>query len=264
MRFLPAHPRACGENLVHRFPNALAYGSSPRVRGKRAGFAPCGSGRGLIPARAGKTGCATPWNGARWAHPRACGENPVPATTLSRSVGSSPRVRGKPFPSLIDSLRSGLIPARAGKTRRCASPSTPRRAHPRACGENVLDGGHGGAREGSSPRVRGKQLHAEAANTLLLAHPRACGENRFDTDPLLAADGSSPRVRGKPRRRDPQPVDRRLIPARAGKTDGADVRLVHVGAHPRACGENLAVRSGRGAGAGSSPRVRGKPYSLAV
>ena len=52
------------------------------------------------------------------------------------SVGSSPRVRGKPISEIRDEVRSRLIPARAGKTARPAPVA--------------------GARVGSSPRVRGK------------------------------------------------------------------------------------------------------------
>ena len=50
---------------------------------------------GLIPARAGKT--ANPqWElGENAAHPRACGENLVVRNSMTDSLGSSPRVRGK-------------------------------------------------------------------------------------------------------------------------------------------------------------------------
>ena len=50
-----AHPRACGENSLVASPARSAFGSSPRVRGKRRGLRPQIRGRGLIPARAGKT-----------------------------------------------------------------------------------------------------------------------------------------------------------------------------------------------------------------
>ena len=50
-----AHPRACGEN-VQGFPAApMNPGSSPRVRGKPRAVRRRRPGRGLIPARAGKT-----------------------------------------------------------------------------------------------------------------------------------------------------------------------------------------------------------------
>ena len=111
-----AHPRACGENSNTFSFTVFAAGSSPRVRGKRAGkidSTPC---CGLIPARAGKTPWPAPTRAAAWAHPRACGENHVSVRVVLGYPGSSPRVRGKlPFPIHARSAR-GLIPARAGKT----------------------------------------------------------------------------------------------------------------------------------------------------
>ena len=70
----------------------------------------------LIPARAGKTPAANhalPWS---WAHPRACGENVDLARAQAPLPGSSPRVRGKPFPYGKYPRLIRLIPARAGKT----------------------------------------------------------------------------------------------------------------------------------------------------
>ena len=132
-----AHPRACGENLTAPAMMPTSQGSSPRVRGKPR---PMGRGPapgGLIPARAGKTGSASPWARPWWAHPRACGENAAIAGVGGLGAGSSPRVRGKPQRQKRFDGRRGLIPARAGKTRRWTRTTTPGRAHPRACGENA-------------------------------------------------------------------------------------------------------------------------------
>ena len=55
------------------------------------------------------------------------------------------------------------------------------------------------------------------------------------------------------------PVERRLIPACAGKTlDSADWSLDNR-AHPRVCGENTVALRAMLPASGSSPRVRGKP-----
>ena len=90
-----AHPRAGGENYHH--PRAAAYtsGSSPRGRGKLQGGLTVLGGQRLIPARAGKT-CPR-WSAptTRRAHPRAGGENRLPANADDYQVGSSPRGRGK-------------------------------------------------------------------------------------------------------------------------------------------------------------------------
>ena len=49
-----------------------------------------------------------------------------------------------------------------------------------------------------------------------------------------------------------------LIPAYAGKTQEASIRVAPLGAHPRVCGENGIVVASFGRVTGSSPRMRGK------
>ena len=111
-----AHPRACGENAQCSPRGWDRCGSSPRVRGKPEPRDDRRGVGGLIPARAGKTTGRCPRPGSPGAHPRACGENSYPRDLSDRSLGSSPRVRGKldepPSPPVLQ----GLIPARAGKT----------------------------------------------------------------------------------------------------------------------------------------------------
>ena len=173
-------------------------------------------------------------------------------------MGSSPRVRGKPYDGKTGRVKDGLIPARAGKTRALRRRSGLRRAHPRACGENPSAPSRSSPAGGSSPRVRGKPrvdineatarglIPARAGKTTatarreeeLTAHPRACGENRPDGLSGGVAGGSSPRVRGKPRPPRERPQRPGLIPARAGKTMVTVALVGWPGAHPRACGEN--------------------------
>ena len=172
-------------------------GSSPRVRGKLHRRGPVDEGVRLIPARAGKTAKRRPLRRRRRAHPRACGENRGHPFCASARAGSSPRVRGKHGGLDADLGPHRLIPARAGKTRRNWQGSCPRRAHPRACGENQDENIVNLSKDGSSPRVRGKRpgdqltgdhrglIPARAGKTLggphggyrSAAHPRACGEN---------------------------------------------------------------------------------------
>ena len=114
----PDHPRACGANYKQGELKALPAGSSPRVRGKRSGYArPHGSSR-IIPARAGQTSTDSRRRTRTQDHPRACGANDPDAEYLGADNGSSPRVRGKlPAPTKISSS-CRIIPARAGQTRR--------------------------------------------------------------------------------------------------------------------------------------------------
>ena len=233
-----AHPRACGENARSPRGAPPATGSSPRVRGKRRVLGEGHGGLRLIPARAGKTPRSTTTSCPAAAHPRACGENGSAQKDGSVLAGSSPRVRGKPARTLRTPSQSRLIPARAGKTFQVMVPSVLRRAHPRACGENIAPIAVQIGEAGSSPRVRGKRarvgqgqdrdrlIPARAGKTAprsssmsrQTAHPRACGENTKAAPSVPASAGSSPRVRGKLPSVLECSTQVRLIPARAGKT----------------------------------------------
>ena len=132
----PAHPRACGENDLQDGGACHAWGSSPRMRGKRAWLSSRSWGCGLIPAHAGKTSFRGRNSNGTRAHPRACGENAGLTDKSGRPLGSSPRMRGKPPARNTRNCSSRLIPAHAGKTSNPVADSIISRAHPRACGEN--------------------------------------------------------------------------------------------------------------------------------
>ena len=172
-------------------------GSSPLARGKPNRVGTAQGTRRLIPARAGKTrspiSCPMPLK----AHPRSRGENAARRLRGRRLEGSSPLARGKHPLACAARRRSGLIPARAGKTSSTPVRTSSREAHPRSRGEN--EGRHEGylPAPGSSPLARGKhwgvdgQSHggglipARAGKTILAplpvwpwgAHPRSRGEN---------------------------------------------------------------------------------------
>ena len=192
-----AHPRVCGENWCPCRQRAGHRGSSPRVRGKPGELSAGDAKPRLIPACAGKTtgtGCTAR---ARGAHPRVCGENVTRVPDMFPFPGSSPRVRGKLHGLAGNCGDGGLIPACAGKTSGPPRASSPGRAHPRVCGENLEGAGEGVDGLGSSPRVRGKLagvrhrrvrqglIPARAGKTASMnavttgsrAHPRVCGEN---------------------------------------------------------------------------------------
>ena len=213
-------------------------GSSPRGRGKRSRWGRFGGGRGLIPARAGKTRRRfSSWSPAP-AHPRAGGENQDENVINLSKQGSSPRGRGKLLAHGVSPGVRGLIPARAGKTLFYRWLYPKGGAHPRAGGENIECRAMRIDARGSSPRGRGKRhtrsrrrvrvglIPARAGKTLprlgmgttSRAHPRAGGENKFGSRGRFGSSGSSPRGRGKLTTKVRQIASPRLIPARAGKT----------------------------------------------
>ena len=196
---------------------------------------------GLIPARAGKTpGDALTGRGDP-AHPRAGGENPPALIATWWAGGSSPRGRGKPELTMEDATALGLIPARAGKTTSGRMTRASRRAHPRAGGENRLVAWLRSGGSGLIPARAGKTRDRTRRGTNRRAHPRAGGENQLSHVDLEGIVGSSPRGRGKHQSTVEQPVQGRLIPARAGKTSSPRPRISAEPAHPRAGGENAAL-----------------------
>ena len=157
-----AHPRAGGENYGRVEETADGRGSSPRGRGKLLQCFECQPGRGLIPARAGKTAARSASPGKRRAHPRAGGENRLAVRLASELGGSSPRGRGKQHGRQLTAMTGRLIPARAGKTIRRGPRGAPAPTHPRAGGENKFGGLGVDGRLGSSPRGRGKRASRTA------------------------------------------------------------------------------------------------------
>ena len=214
---------------------------------------------GLIPAHAGKTYKYRRQTGNRRAHPRACGENSRIDSNFSAVCGSSPRMRGKLAHSGLGTGAARLIPAHAGKTYQLVD------ALRRAGGSSPRMRGKRGRLFQTSlacrliPAHAGKTFSTNKRDTSRRAHPRACGENAIcDIDPV-AQEGSSPRMRGKHHPVRFPGLGCRLIPAHAGKTAQIDAKAAELGAHPRACGENVARSTISMGIPGSSPRMRGKP-----
>ena len=149
--------------------------------------------------------------------------------------------------------------------------------HPRACGVYTPAPRARGTARGSSPRVRGlRQGHVPQRAPLRIIparagftglrptypratwdHPRACGVYKMSTLRPIPLLGSSPRVRGLPRLAAADGRGPRIIPARAGFTDGYLLHGPRNGDHPRACGVYAALPMTPVYICGSSPRVRG-------
>ena len=152
------HPRKCGECKLRIAYSTGTTGSSPQVRGVRAGRG-CDSARcRFIPASAGsapghplgRLGCSV--------HPRKCGEcvagainNPrngrfIPASAGSARTefsirqtmtGSSPQVRGVRQGEDCFLRHFRFIPASAGSARPTEDEPEAWTVHPRKCGECI-------------------------------------------------------------------------------------------------------------------------------
>ena len=150
-------------------------------------------------------------------------------------------------------------------------------AHPRLCGEHLIQVTHSESVAGSSPPVRGALparmgqhrylglIPACAGSTfghMLVrendrAHPRPCGEHRRAPSRSSNQPGSSPPVRGALLAQHNLGFLLGLIPARAGSTVPDSAREAGNRAHPRPCGEHADIYKINPVDAGSSPPVRG-------
>ena len=108
------------------------------------------------------------------------------------------------------------------------------------------------------PAHAGKTAASASEKTPAWAHPRSRGENVSGAIGQKPPLGSSPLTRGKPPHAPAIAVRPGLIPAHAGKTDGASVGAREEQAHPRSRGENVLGPLLCLSDAGSSPLTRGK------
>ena len=232
-------------------------GSSPQRQGKDDGCLAATRAAGIIPAGAGRRADSRAARSAAWDHPRGCGEKIAPEGLGCGVPGSSPRVRGEVEPGRLDYAASGIIPAGAG--RRCCRwcRETPRRDHPRGCGEKFCGCSSKRNRPGSSPRVRGEVgtipprrpaggiIPAGAGRSFFKIfylsykwdHPRGCGEKGKLQYLVNVGVGSSPRVRGEDFLRLLKLWYNGIIPAGAGRSLSDQLLDPRRRDHPRGCGE---------------------------
>ncbi len=233
------HPRACGANRRCAMVRQLAYGSSPRMRGKLSPTTSRYNFPRIIPAHAGQTAPYVHRTFCRADHPRACGANGGANCRRWHAIGSSPRMRGKPrlCTAAISALR--IIPAHAGQT----------------CG-----GRRGPACSADHPAHAGQTSGLTYPMPSVADHPRACGANFRVREVVDAYAGSSPRMRGKQGNVHRMPAHWRIIPAHAGQTPELCYPSRDSPDHPRACGANSLRATSAFITSGSSPRMRGKRY----
>ena len=168
-----------------------------------------------------------------------CGEQLLTPFTLSRVLGSSPRVRGADGSNHMLAHSNGIIPACAGSSWKHKLIIIVVRDHPRVCGEQTGLVLKISRALGSSPRVRGAVMKfiAERDRRRIIPacagssrdaaptrspcwdHPRVCGEQPEPPGAVGHEAGSSPRVRGAGVEAKEVIVLGGIIPACAGSRD---------------------------------------------
>ena len=95
---------------------------------------------------------------------------------MDKTVGSPPRVRGKP-PCKAGALEiCRITPACAGKTEKSHCADSSAKDHPRVCGENIVQRPVSPKQKGSPPRVRGKPLCVRPCGVLMGITPACAGK----------------------------------------------------------------------------------------
>ena len=171
----PDHPRSRGVYPSMRALVVGAAGSSPLARGLRPGVHASLTPTGIIPARAGFTRRSRSSPPARGDHPRSRGVYAQSALSYLSANGSSPLARGL-RPGVHASLTpTGIIPARAGFTRRSRSSPPARGDHPRSRGVYAQSALSYLSANGSSPLARGLPREASRRRGGRGDHPRSRG-----------------------------------------------------------------------------------------
>ena len=107
------------------------------MRGARIGSHTDFRLNGIIPAYAGSTCTDEQMKLCYEDHPRVCGEHASMGLTLMIRWGSSPRMRGAPWPPCWAPTVTRIIPAYAGSTDQEVLTAFVEEDHPRVCGEHL-------------------------------------------------------------------------------------------------------------------------------
>ena len=198
-------------------------------------------------------------------------------SATSSLEGSSPLARGLPVGTLRVDGPAWIIPARAGFTPGERGPVAERADHPRSRGVYAHLLRPLTRLAGSSPLARGLPIPlgtcssgagiipARAGFTFISGsfrsvfpdHPRSRGVYAARLTKNVSLFGSSPLARGLLPENPLNPERNRIIPARAGFTQGFVHAPLQAGDHPRSRGVYPAFEARKRFAAGSSPLARG-------
>ena len=233
---VPDHPRSRGVYLFPIPARTWQWGSSPLARGLPFPAHTWQTPPGIIPARAGFTHRQ---DALRWDtpdHPRSRGVYVRPVAVRTRHEGSSPLARGLPAHATLIAAENGIIPARAGFTRRRSAQTRSPRDHPRSRGVyRRLDDSRASV-TGSSPLARGLRCSSVGSGPANGIIPARAGFTVWSSVQQHLASGSSPLARGLRLLGDVRRNRVGIIPARAGFTVESSTRIPDKADHPRSRG----------------------------
>ena len=213
-------------------------------------------------------------------HLRVCGADFAAYGVAFCAMGSSPRVRSRPFMGDSQCAYGGIISACAEQTDLHALFGTSGRDHLRVCGADLIGLLKQKSKHGSSPRVRSRlreSLPSSHSTGIISAcaeqttapipspnsrwdHLRVCGADLLCLGVFDELVGSSPRVRSRRGRGREDHPGHGIISACAEQTArrGGDAKCC--GDHLRVCGADPMSPHTNEMKAGSSPRVRSRQH----
>ena len=270
-------PARAGFTRIRLNGRTYVVGSSPLARGLPTQGPGRRQRRGIIPARAGFTDAPPGPHCRRADHPRSRGVYRLIANPFGFGIGSSPLARGLLATLKESGVEFGIIPARAGFTKRRGRTGTARTDHPRSRGVYKLLPTRSPTTAGSSPLARGLRSLEQDADTVTRIiparagfttgitacrrrcadHPRSRGVYAIVNEREEPIEGSSPLARGLLGASDRHRLTRRIIPARAGFTSRASRPAARASDHPRSRGVYDALHEATLGKLGSSPLARG-------
>ena len=109
-----------------------------------------------------------------------------------------------------------------------------------------------------TPAHAGKRSIGTQTCFLTWDHPRPCGEKLYAARLIVVVGGSPPPMRGKGRFGVWHPVELRITPAHAGKSESVYKHFKQYKDHPRPCGEKVNKHRRARHTVGSPPPMRGK------
>ncbi len=172
------YPRVCGGTDIRVQLAGQLIGLSPRVRGNPDHRATWRCRLRSIPACAGEPNVGLrKLRGCR-VYPRVCGGTRLSEPGLSVSRGLSPRVRGNPIYTNVNSLSKRSIPACAGEPHPPGGIGIAESVYPRVCGGTFPKTRGRPGRKGLSPRVRGNRRRRQEGRGSWRSIPACAGEPR--------------------------------------------------------------------------------------
>ena len=178
------HLRVCGADCRADGGTDCMKGSSPRVRSRLPAGHAGGGQAGIISACAEQT-MTLPTNSLNLRdHLRVCGADEICLCEYGCALGSSPRVRSRPYEHPHQRDEGGIISACAEQTRLFGFGRLLRKDHLRVCGADNPNDTDRSKPPGSSPRVRSRpqQVPQAGATGGIIS---ACAEQTFRCPVLL-------------------------------------------------------------------------------